>query len=241
MSGDFGVSLIWFIACSCFIIASSAASLSTLAWLNNTVISEFIAFAMFIPICSMPLRMASSHLQASAACVLLESCSSFKILSSLLRVFHSFSRDFWSLSRASFIVKFRLLIAITILSMSLLFILSCGSGIHVACDFARHFAGAVEWDAFDVLDTVESESVGSSWAFSCPSGSFLELLGSSSNASWGLMCRHHFCDDMTAWAGLVRFRGGVLAPVPVQGHQGASPGSQRHRHLSMVTPFVCFS
>ena len=64
--------------------------------------------------------------------------------------------------------------------MSLLFILSCGSGI---C-FARRFAGAVEWDAFDVLDAAESESVGLSWAFSCPSGSFLELLSSSSNVSW---------------------------------------------------------
>ena len=184
MLGDFGVSLVWFITCSCFIIASSAASLSMLVRLDNAVISEFIAFAIFIPICSMPLRMASLHLQASAACVLLESHSSFRILSSLSQVFHSFSRDFWSLSQASFIVKFRLLMAITILSMSLLFILSCGSGIHVACDFMHHFAGAVEWDTFDVLDAVESESIGSSWAFSCPSGSFLELLGSSSNASW---------------------------------------------------------
>ena len=135
--------------------------------------------------CLMPLRMASSHLWASATCVLLESCSSFKILSLLSRVFHSFSRDFWSLSRASFIVKFRLLIAITILLMSLLFILSCGSGIRVVCDLAHCFAGAVEWDAFDILDAAESESIGSSWAFSCPSGSFLELLGSLSNASWG--------------------------------------------------------
>ena len=185
MSGDFGVSLVWFIMCSCFIITSSAALLSTLARLDNAVISEFIAFAMFIPICSMPLRMASSRLRASAACVLLESRSSFKILSSLLGVSHLFSRDFWSLSRASFIVKFRLLIAITILSTSLLFILSCGSGICVTCDLARRFAGTVEWDAFDVLDAAESESVGSSWAFSCPSGSFLELLGSLSNASWG--------------------------------------------------------
>ena len=56
-----------------------------------------------------------------------------------------------------------------------------------------------------------------------------------------LMCHRHFRDDMTVWAGLVRFRGGVLAPVPVQGRQGASPGSQRRCHLSMVTPFVCFS
>ena len=56
-----------------------------------------------------------------------------------------------------------------------------------------------------------------------------------------LMCHRHFRDDVTTWAGLVRFRGGVLAPVPVQGRQGASPGSQRCRHLSMVTPFVCFS
>ena len=44
---------------------------------------------------------------------------------------------------------------------------------------AHHFAGMVEWDAFDILDAVESESVGSSWAFLCPSGSVLELLGSS--------------------------------------------------------------
>ena len=56
-----------------------------------------------------------------------------------------------------------------------------------------------------------------------------------------LMHCRHFRDDVTAWAGLVRFRGGVLAPVPVQGRQGVSPGSQRHRHLSMATPFVCFS
>ena len=143
MSGDFGVTLVWFIACSCFIIVSSAASWSTLARLDNAVISEFIAFTMFVPICSMPLRMASLCLWASAACVLLESCSSFKILSSLLRVSHSFSRDFWSLSRPP-PIKPRLLIAITILSTSLLFILSCGSGIHVACDLARHFAGVVE-------------------------------------------------------------------------------------------------
>ena len=56
-----------------------------------------------------------------------------------------------------------------------------------------------------------------------------------------LMHHHHFRDDMTAWAGLVRFCGGVLAPVLVQGCQGASPGSQRRHHLSMATPFVCFS
>ena len=55
-----------------------------------------------------------------------------------------------------------------------------------------------------------------------------------------LMHHHHFRDDVTAWAGLVCFRGGVLAPVPVQGRQGASPGSQRCHHLSMATPFVCF-
>ena len=55
------------------------------------------------------------------------------------------------------------------------------------------------------------------------------------------MHRRHFRDDVTAWAGLVRFRGRVLTPVPVQGHQGVSPGSQRRRHLSMATPFVCFS
>ena len=78
-------------------------------------------------------------------------------------------------------------IAITILSMSLLFILSWGSGIHVAYNFAHCFAGVVEWDAFDVLDTAESESVGSSWAFSCPSGSILELLGSLSNVSWAFV------------------------------------------------------
>ena len=131
--------------------------------------------------------------------------------------------------------------AITILSTLLLFILSCGSGICVTCNFTRCFAGAVEWDTFDILDAAESESIGSSWAFSCPSGSFLELLGSSSNVSGRLMRRCHFRDDVTVWAGLVRFRGGVLAPVPVQGHQGASPGSQRHCHLSMTTPFVYFS
>ena len=89
--------------------------------------------------------------------------------------------------QASFIVKFRLLIAITILSTSLLFILRWGSGIHVVYDFAHHFAGVVEWDAFDILDTAESESVGSSWAFLCPSGSILELLGSSSNVSWAFV------------------------------------------------------
>ena len=56
-----------------------------------------------------------------------------------------------------------------------------------------------------------------------------------------LMCCRHFRDDVTAWAGLVHFCGGVLAPVLVQGCQGVSPGSQMCRHLSMVTPFVCFS
>ena len=73
-----------------------------------------------------------------------------------------------------------------------------------------------------------------------------------------LMHCHHFHDNMTAWAGLVHFCGRVVAPVPVQGKavhrssdhdpwtalvqgcQGASPGSQRCRHLSMATPFVCF-
>ena len=184
MLGDFGVSLVWLIACSCFIIVSSTALLSTLARLDNAVISEFIAFTIFVPICLMPLRMASSRLQASAASVLLESHSSFRILSSLWRVFHLFSQDFWSLLRASFIVNFRLLTAITILSTSLLFILSCSSGIRVACDFVCCFAGTVEWDAFDVLDAAESESIGSSWAFSYPSGSVLELLGSLSNVSW---------------------------------------------------------
>ena len=34
------------------------------------------------------------------------------------------------------------------------------------------------------------------------------------------MRRRHFRDDVPAWAGLVRFRGGALAPVPVQGRQG---------------------
>ena len=56
-----------------------------------------------------------------------------------------------------------------------------------------------------------------------------------------LMHCHHFHDDVTVWASLVCFCGGVVAPVPVQGHQGASPGSQRCCHLSMATPFVCFS
>ena len=78
----------------------------------------------------------------------------------------------------------------------------------------------------------------------CPFGSVLELLGSLSNASWAfdaLSSFSHFRDDVTVWASLVHFRGGVLAPVLVQGCQGVSPGSHMCHHLSMVTPFVCFS
>ena len=49
---------------------------------------------------------------------------------------------------------------------------------------------------------------------------------------------HHFHDNVTTWASLVHFCSRVAVPVLAQGHQGASPGSQRHCHLSMVTPFI---
>ena len=82
--------------------------------------------------------------------------------------------------------------AITILLMLLLFILSWGSGFLVAYDFVHCCAGMVEWDTFDILDAVESESVGLCWAFWCPSGSILELSGSSSNVSWTFVALSSF-------------------------------------------------
>ena len=63
-------------------------------------------------------------------------------------------------------------------------VITVHSELRLRNSFRASFCWRVEWDAFDVLDAAESESVGLSWAFSCPSGSFLELLSSSSNASW---------------------------------------------------------